>query len=64
MTSRQTLAVYLVTIALLQSGLYFSFLQSNGMGAAFYFDPRIGIDAMIMSGPMTHEEGLKLESMS
>jgi len=64
MNSRQTLAVYLVTIALLQSGLYFAFFQPSGMGGAFYLDPRIGIDFWFTGWRMTPEDRLSAEGLS
>ena len=64
MTNRQNLAVYLVTIALLQIGLYFAFFQPRGMGGAFYLDPRIGIDFWFTGGRMASEDRLSAEGLS
>ena len=64
MTNRQILAIYLVTIALLQIGLYFAFFQPRGMGGAFYFDPRIGIDFWFTGRRMTPEDRLSAEGLA
>ncbi len=64
MKGQRFLAIYLIVIALLQSALYLAFFGQTGRDWLFYFDPRIGIDALLTSWSMTSELRAALTTLS